>query len=251
MRKEAWFGVVLMALVVAAIVYMLPTTSAITNEHLGLLMLALIVIGIMLGFPTAFTLMGMGMLFAWLAYRSADPDLAVRQTLDLMVQVSAYPPPQDAVTSAPFDLSERSFDDAPSFGVDSLQAPPGDSGATPDAPRADAAAPVASAAAIPQAAATATHAQDQRAAVAPSKWFWIVLTTAGVLTLAFYAWLDFARLEIFKMLLSSFFPLAVLIIGVLGSIVFGLATPTEAAAVGALGGAILAAPCTGNSTSLY
>ena len=49
------------------------------------------------------------------------------------------------------------------------------------------------------------------------------------------------RLEVFKMLLSSFFPLAILILMVLGSIVFGLATPTEAAAVGALGGGILAA----------
>jgi TRAP-type mannitol/chloroaromatic compound transport system permease large subunit len=43
------------------------------------------------------------------------------------------------------------------------------------------------------------------------------------------------------MLLTSFFPLAILILAVLGSIVFGLSTPTEAAAVGALGGAILAA----------
>ena len=45
----------------------------------------------------------------------------------------------------------------------------------------------------------------------------------------------------FKMLLASFFPLALLILAVLGSIVFGLATPTEAAAVGAFGGFILAA----------
>ena len=44
-----------------------------TNGHLGLLMLALIVVAIMLGFPTAFTLMGMGVIFAWLAYRSANP----------------------------------------------------------------------------------------------------------------------------------------------------------------------------------
>ena len=43
------------------------------------------------------------------------------------------------------------------------------------------------------------------------------------------------------MLLGSFFPLLMLILAVLGSIVFGLATPTEAAAVGALGGALLAA----------
>ena len=42
------------------------------------------------------------------------------------------------------------------------------------------------------------------------------------------------------MLVTSFFPLAVLILSVLGSILFGLATPTEAAAIGALGGMLLA-----------
>ncbi len=43
------------------------------------------------------------------------------------------------------------------------------------------------------------------------------------------------------MLLTSFFPLAVLIACVLGAILFGLATPTEAASVGALGSICLAA----------
>ncbi len=42
-------------------------------------------------------------------------------------------------------------------------------------------------------------------------------------------------------LLTSFFPLAVLILAVLGAILFGLATPHEAAAVGALGALALAA----------
>ncbi len=42
------------------------------------------------------------------------------------------------------------------------------------------------------------------------------------------------------MLLSSFFPLAFLILAVLGAILAGLATPTEAASVGALGGLLLA-----------
>ncbi|SIS52606.1 TRAP transporter large permease [Paracoccus saliphilus] len=42
------------------------------------------------------------------------------------------------------------------------------------------------------------------------------------------------------MLATSFFPLAILIVAVLGSILFGLATPTEAAAIGALGGLVLA-----------
>ncbi len=42
-------------------------------------------------------------------------------------------------------------------------------------------------------------------------------------------------------LLTSFFPLAILILSVLGAILFGLATPSEAAAVGALGALLLAA----------
>ena len=42
------------------------------------------------------------------------------------------------------------------------------------------------------------------------------------------------------MLVTSFFPLAFLIVAVLGSILFGLATPTEAAAIGSLGGIVLA-----------
>jgi len=42
-------------------------------------------------------------------------------------------------------------------------------------------------------------------------------------------------------ILTSFVPLAVLILAVLGSILFGLATPSEAASVGALGGLALAA----------
>jgi tripartite ATP-independent transporter DctM subunit len=43
----------------------------------------------------------------------------------------------------------------------------------------------------------------------------------------------------FKLLVTAFFPLAFLILSVLGSILFGLATPSEAAAMGALGGLIL------------
>ncbi|MGB8432843.1 MAG: TRAP transporter large permease subunit [Burkholderiales bacterium] len=45
----------------------------------------------------------------------------------------------------------------------------------------------------------------------------------------------------FLLLAQAFVPLAVLIFAVLGSILFGLATPTEAAAVGALGSLLLAA----------
>lgn len=88
--------------------------------------------------------------------------------------------------------------------------------------------------------------QAQAAEQAPAErvpapaWFWWMLGIGGTLLAGFYVIFTWVRLEIFKMLLASFFPLAVLILAVLGSIVFGLATPTEAAAVGALGGALLA-----------
>jgi TRAP-type mannitol/chloroaromatic compound transport system permease large subunit len=85
MRKELWFGFVLVAAILLPVAVLFPW-SHLSNGHLGLLMLALIVVAIMMGFPTAFTLMGLGMFFAWLAYRSADTETAVRQTLDLMVQ---------------------------------------------------------------------------------------------------------------------------------------------------------------------
>ena len=86
MRKEVWFGLSIMAVVVTLVFVLMPAPSLMTNGHLGLLMLALIVVSIMLGFPTAFTLMGMGVFFGWLAYHSVDPKIANRQILDLMVQ---------------------------------------------------------------------------------------------------------------------------------------------------------------------
>jgi tripartite ATP-independent transporter DctM subunit len=50
---------------------------------------------------------------------------------------------------------------------------------------------------------------------------------------------EFTVGQIVVRLLTSFFPLAFLIMAVLGAILFGLATPSEAAAVGALGGLLL------------
>lgn len=85
MRKEIWFGLSILAAVILAIVVFMPAPADMTNGHLGLLMLALIVVTIMLGFPTAFTLMGMGVIFTLLAYRGMGTELAIQQTLDLMV----------------------------------------------------------------------------------------------------------------------------------------------------------------------
>jgi TRAP-type mannitol/chloroaromatic compound transport system permease large subunit len=86
LRKELIFGFSLMAVIIGLTLFILPAPWNMTNAHLGLLMLSMIVVAIMLGFPTAFTLMGLGVLFTWLAYRSVNPDIAIRQTLDLMVQ---------------------------------------------------------------------------------------------------------------------------------------------------------------------
>ncbi|ARE83731.1 C4-dicarboxylate TRAP transporter large permease protein DctM [Roseovarius sp. EC-HK134] len=51
---------------------------------------------------------------------------------------------------------------------------------------------------------------------------------------------EIPKTQLFVMILTSLVPLAFLILAVLGSILFGLATPTEAASIGALGGIFLA-----------
>jgi TRAP-type mannitol/chloroaromatic compound transport system permease large subunit len=93
LRKELWFGFTLMALIVIPILILTPWSHFADGNltradlgTLGLIMLALIVVAIMLGFPTAFTLMGMGVFFAWLAYWSVNPAVAIPHTLDLFVQ---------------------------------------------------------------------------------------------------------------------------------------------------------------------
>ncbi|HNW63121.1 MAG TPA: TRAP transporter large permease subunit, partial [Piscinibacter sp.] len=110
-----------------------------------------------------------------------------------------------------------------------VQEPPGASGGVKEPP-------TATSASTANAAAQATP--ERRSA---SRGFWIGLGVGAIALFGLYAMLSFQRLEVFKMLLASFFPLVILILAVLGSIVFGLATPTEAAAVGAFGGFILAA----------
>ncbi|MBI3575401.1 MAG: TRAP transporter large permease subunit, partial [Gammaproteobacteria bacterium] len=87
--------------------------------------------------------------------------------------------------------------------------------------------------------AQAAEVQPAERLPAPT-WFWIVCGVAIAALAVRYRRLNWQRLEIFKMMLTSFFPLALLILAVLGSIVAGLATPSEAAAVGAFGGFILA-----------
>jgi tripartite ATP-independent transporter DctM subunit len=52
---------------------------------------------------------------------------------------------------------------------------------------------------------------------------------------------DVPVIQVVRSLLTSFFPLAMLIVSVLGAILFGLATPSEAAGAGALASLLLAA----------
>ncbi|MCC2956423.1 TRAP transporter large permease subunit [Massilia sp. IC2-477] len=458
MRKEIWFGLSILVAIVVALFALMPAPADMSNGHLGLLMLALVVVAIMLGFPTAFTLMGMGVLFAWFAFHSQDPGQAVQLTLDLMVQraysvmandvlisiplfifmgylveranlierlfkslhlamarvpgslavativtcaifatatgivgavvtlmgllalpamlkagystqlsagcitaggclgilippsvllivygatagvsvvklyagaffpgimlaalyvgyvlliaklkpsmapplpaherVVALPAYLDAIPGAYHRMAvpgllrsfkgangtqrtlatnlfvallpalafvaimgisyriatapeapatqlvemgaQQEFDSASGVDAGGLEEPPVEGGLAE--PPTDA--PAAAAAPAPQAtAAIPTPASADPVAKPASTGFWITLAVLAAAMAVFYLLFTFARLEIFKMLLGSLFPLAILILAVLGSIVFGLATPTEAAAMGAFGGLILA-----------
>jgi len=101
-RKELWFGFILMAAILIPTFIFLPAPWNMAGGHLGLLMLCLVVVAIMLGFPTAFTLMGMGVIFAFLAYRFQAPaPEAARQTLVLMVQRAYAVMTNDVLISIP------------------------------------------------------------------------------------------------------------------------------------------------------
>ncbi|WP_140419892.1 TRAP transporter large permease subunit, partial [Achromobacter denitrificans] len=101
-HKALWFGLSCIGLVILMIAFLTPWDN-LTTGHIGLLMLALIVVAIMLGFPTAFTLMGMGVLFTFLAYymQSSDPGRSIGQTLDLMVQRTYATMTNDSLISIP------------------------------------------------------------------------------------------------------------------------------------------------------
>ncbi len=422
LRKELWFGFSLIALIVLPTLLLMPW-GHLTNGHLGLMMLSLIVVGIMMGFPTAFTLMGMGVFFAWLAYRSVNPALANRQVLDLHlalarvpgalavativtcaifatatgivgavvtlmgllafpamlkagynVKVSAgaitaggclgilippsvllivygavagvsvvqlyagaflpgfmlaglyigyiivlakwrpelMPPLPEAERYVPLPTFAQSLRQhgsnalaglsraftgraaavgvarrtvlaqlvvtlSPALFIVALLSVTYSAATSPEA-KTDTAGLIEAGGAVaadasdseqssgligaeeppaeeekketakPESPKQSTQAEASVQAAAPAEvrvpaplWFWITLAV-GVALLALIYWLwSWERLEIYKMLLTSFFPLAILILMVLGSIVFGLATPSEAAAVGGFGGFLLAA----------
>jgi TRAP-type mannitol/chloroaromatic compound transport system permease large subunit len=72
-----------------------------SDPALGLAMLGLIVIAIMMGFPTAFTLMGLGMLFGYLAFWDPSQHWWQNRIFDLMVQRTYGVMTNDTLLSVP------------------------------------------------------------------------------------------------------------------------------------------------------
>jgi TRAP-type mannitol/chloroaromatic compound transport system permease large subunit len=186
--------------------------------------------------------------YSWhLNTQPAEVQLAAPATLDAAQAEPATagglqePPSNEGGLKEPA-ASEGDLKEPPS--ADSgVKEPPGAEGVKEPSGSNSSASAAASAAGVqepPAAAATAASAAPAERTPATRSW-WIGVGVGALALLGFYALLSFQRLEILKMLLQSFFPLVVLILAVLGSIVFGLTTPTEAAAVGAFGGFLLAA----------
>ncbi len=72
-----------------------------SDPALGLLMLGLIVAVIMMGFPTAFTLMGLGMFFGFFAYHRTGESWTDNHIFDLMVQRTYGAMTNDVLISIP------------------------------------------------------------------------------------------------------------------------------------------------------
>jgi TRAP-type mannitol/chloroaromatic compound transport system permease large subunit len=73
----------------------------VSDPALGLTMLGLIVVAIMMGFPTAFTLMGLGMLFGFLAFWAPGQPWYDNHVFDLMVQRTYGVMTNDTLLSVP------------------------------------------------------------------------------------------------------------------------------------------------------
>jgi TRAP-type mannitol/chloroaromatic compound transport system permease large subunit len=72
-----------------------------SDPALGLTMLALIVVVIMMGFPTAFTLMGLGMFFGYIAFYEPHQLFTDNRVFDLMVQRTYGAMTNDVLISIP------------------------------------------------------------------------------------------------------------------------------------------------------
>ena len=267
-----------------------------TDPQLGVLMLVLFIGFIMLGFPIAFTLMAMGVGFAFLAF-----DGNMEQVMSLLVQRTWSVMTNDILISVPLfvfmgyiveraNILDRLFR--------SIQLAAGGLPGSLAVATLITCALFATATGIVGAVVTLMgllafpamlrHGYDVRLSagvvcaggclgilIPPSIMLILYGATAGVSPVQLYAGALFPGLmltgfyiayvmiramlnpklappmpreernvpfgTVFYELVTSFVPLALLIFSVLGAIMFGLATPSEAAAIGALGALILAA----------
>src|SRR5437588_3578005 len=78
-----------------------------SDPALGLLMLALIVVVIMMGFATAFTLMGLGMFFGFIAFYDPAQNWTQNRVFDLMVQRTYGAMTNDVLISIPLFVLMR------------------------------------------------------------------------------------------------------------------------------------------------
>jgi tripartite ATP-independent transporter DctM subunit len=293
-------GVASLAIVIVCIIGIFLSTDQITNGHIGLLMLGLIVVAIMLGFPTAFTLMGLGMIFGFYSFYKPGQPIYENSILDLMVQRTYGVMTNDVLISIPLFVFMGYIIERANI-IDklfrSMQL------ALKHVPGSLAVATIITCAVFATAtgivgavvtlmgllalpamlragydvklsAGAITAGGCLGILIPPSVMLILYGATAGVSVVKLYAGAflpgvllaalyvvyvvarailnpklapklpseegDVPFFDVVKMLITSFFPLTVLILGVLGSIVFGLATPSEAAAIGSLGGLLLA-----------
>lgn len=102
LRLEArTIGLGVLGLIVLAYILFLPPPAQITQPHLGLIMLGLIVVAILLGFPIAFTLMGLGILFGLAAYWRPGLPLLDNPVFDQMVLRTYGVMTNDIIISVP------------------------------------------------------------------------------------------------------------------------------------------------------
>ena len=300
MKNPMVIGLISLGTVLALILGVFLSADQITNAHYGMLMLALIVVAIMLGFPTAFTLMGLGMIFGFLAFHTPGQAFYQNPIFDLMVQRTygvmtndvliavplfvfmGYIVERSAIVDRLFHSIQLSMRRVPgSLAVATIltcalfATATGIVGAVVTLMGLLAMRPMLNAGYDTKLAAGSITAGGCLGILIPPSILLILYgATAGVSVVRLYAGaflpgMMLAALyvgyvivravinpkvapalpkdqyvasvfDIFKHLLTSFFPLMLLIVAVLGSIIFGLATPTEAAAVGALGGILLA-----------
>ena len=77
-----------------------------SDPALGLLMLGLIVVVIMMGFPTAFTLMGLGIVFGFVAFYDPSQHWVDNRVFDLMVQRTYGAMTNDVLISIPLPADD-------------------------------------------------------------------------------------------------------------------------------------------------